>query len=96
MKRIYNSKNILKEVFNMSVKDVQAKKLEEEVVVNECETTELVEVNKEAKKAKAVKVAKKVGKIAAIAGVGFLGYLLGTKAGSKESSYFAINARRVS
>ena len=76
----------------MSVKDVQAKKLEEEVVVNECETTELVEVNKEAKKAKAVKVAKKVGKIAAIAGVGFLGYLLGTKAGSKTEYEYDDNS----
>lgn len=57
-----------------------------EVVVNEVETTELVEVNKEAKKAKVKKVAKKVGKIAAVAGVGLLGFLLGRGSG-KRSAY---------
>lgn len=76
----------------MSVKDVQTKNLEEEVVVNEGETTELVEVKEETKKAKVVKVAKKVGKIAAIAGVGLLGFFLGTKAGSKSEYEYEDNS----
>ena len=67
----------------MSVNDEKTKILEEEVVVNECEATELVEVDKEAKKAKAVKTGKKVLKVAGVAAVGFIGYLLGTKAGRK-------------
>lgn len=69
----------------MSVReDEQTEILEEEVVVNENETTELVEMEKEAKKAKAIKVAKKAGKVAAIVGVGVLGYILGTKSSKKS------------
>ncbi len=69
----------------MSVReDEQNEILEEEVVVEENETTELVEMEKEAKKAKAKKVAKKVGKVAAVVGVGILGYILGTKSGKKS------------
>lgn len=57
-----------------------------EVVVNEVETTELVETNKEERKAKVVKVAKKVGKVAAVAGIGLLGFLLG-RGSAKKSEY---------
>lgn len=67
----------------MSEKNEQTKILEEEVVVNE-NTTELVEVDKEAKKAKFVKVAKKVGKIAGIASIGIIGFLLGRSSASNS------------
>lgn len=68
----------------MSVRDEQTEILEEEVVVEEKETTDLVELEREAKKAKTVKIAKKVGKIAAVAGVGILGFILGSKSSKKS------------
>lgn len=67
----------------MSLENEQIKK--EEVVVEEVNSTELVEVDKEAKKAKIKKVAKKVGKVAAVAGVGLLGFLLGRGSGKKSA-----------
>lgn len=56
-----------------------------EVVVNEVETTELVEVNKEAKKAKVKEVAKKVCGIVTVASVGLLGFLLGRSSGKRST-----------
>lgn len=72
----------------MSSNNEQTKNLEEEVVVNEMETTELVELDKEAKKAEMVRIAKKVLKIAGIATIGIVGFYLGTKA-SGTSDYDA-------
>ena len=69
----------------MSKNEEQKQKLEAEVVVNENQTTALVEVTKEDKKAKMVGAAKKVGKIAGIALLGgIVGYLCGA---SKAKSY---------
>lgn len=60
----------------MSVKDEQVKNVEE-VVVNEVDTTELVELEKETKKAKVIEIAKKVGKIAGLAALAVGGFILG-------------------
>ncbi len=69
----------------MSVKDEQTKNLEEMVVVNQNEATEMVD-DKEAKKAKLKNTGKKVLKVAGVAAVGVIGYLLGSKA-SKKCDY---------
>ena len=71
----------------MSVKN-ETKKVEEEVVVNEVKTTDLVEVEKEAKKPLIGAKAKKVLKVAGVALVGgVLGYFLGSKTSSSNDSY---------
>lgn len=70
----------------MSVENKETEIFEEEVV-NESETMELVETDKEVKKAEMKTKAKKVLKIAGVAAVGLLGYLLGTKASSKCECY---------
>lgn len=68
----------------MSVKDEQTTNLQEENVVNEVETTELVQVDKEARKAKVVSIAKKVGKVAGVAAIGIVGFLLGRGSAGKS------------
>ena len=72
----------------MSVKNEKNQQLlENEVVVNENETTAIVEVEKN-KKFKVPGKAKKALKVAGIAVAGgFLGYLLGAKA-SKKNEYY--------
>ena len=67
----------------MSVNDEQTKMLEE-VEVNVDETTEMVELEKEAKKAKIVATAKKGLKIAGVAAIGVVGFLLGKSTSSKN------------
>lgn len=69
----------------MSVNNVETEVLENEVVVNEVETTELVD--KEAKKAKLLNVGKKVLKVAGVLTVGAIGYFLGTKASNTTECY---------
>lgn len=68
----------------MSKNEEQKLKLEEEVVVNENQTTALVEVTKDDKKAKMVGTAKKVGKFVGIALLGgVVGYLCGVNKANK-------------
>ena len=61
----------------MSVKELKKQELEEEVVVNENETKELVVTVEESKKAKMVKAGKKVLKVLGVAAVGVAGFLIG-------------------
>ena len=68
----------------MSVNDEKIKNLEEEVVVNESNSTDLVELDKEERKAKLMTKGKKALKVAGVIGVGFIGYLIGTKVGKKS------------
>lgn len=67
----------------MTVNEAQTEKLEKEVVVNESETTEMVEVVKEDKKAKAKKVGKTALKVAGVTALGVICYALGIKKGRK-------------
>lgn len=61
----------------MLLKNDESKKLKEEVVVDEVETTELVNLNEEAKKAKLINIAKKGLKVAGVILVGVIGYVIG-------------------
>jgi hypothetical protein len=76
----------LKEVIFMSTKNDEVKILEEEVVKNEVETTELVVTEKEAKKAKMTATAKKGLKIAGLAAIGIVGFLIGRGSAAKAES----------
>lgn len=71
----------------MSVKDENTEILNEEVVVDEVSSTEMMEVEKEAKRAKRAKIAKTAGKVAVVAGIGALAYILGFNKGKKSSTY---------
>lgn len=63
----------------MSGKNEKTETLEKKIVVNEVETTEMVNVEKEAKKPILSAKVKKVLKIAGVAAVGVAGFFLGTK-----------------
>ena len=68
----------------MSVKDEQTKNLEEEVVVEVNEATEVEVLDKEAKKAEIIALAKKVLKVAGVVAVGVVGFVLGSKSGNNS------------
>lgn len=67
----------------MLLKNDESKKLNEEVVVD-VETTEMVELDKEAKKAKLLDIAKKGLKFAGVVLVGVIGYAIGKASNSGD------------
>lgn len=68
----------------MSEKKEEIKKLEEEVVMDENNTTELVSVEGESKTSKVKKIVKTGLKVAGIGAIGIVGYLIGYRLGSKS------------